>query len=52
MGTVTDLDLAYYNLRFSEATDGTADWQNSVSLVEKISRPATSISVPVGLELI
>ena len=43
---VTDLDLAYYNLRFSEATDGTADWQNSVALVEKISRPATSISVP------
>jgi len=43
---VTDLDLAYYNLRFSEATDGTADWLNSVALVEKISRPATSISVP------
>ncbi len=44
---VTDLDLAFYNLRFSEETDGTADWQNSVALVEKISRPATSISVPV-----
>ena len=44
---VTDLDLAYYNLRFSEETDGTADWQNSVALVEKISRPAPSISVPV-----
>lgn len=43
---IPDLDLAYYNLRFSEATDGTADWQNSVSLVEKISRPATSITVP------
>ena len=43
---VSDLDLAYYNLRFSEETDGTADWQNSVALVEKISRPATSISVP------
>ena len=43
---VTDLDLAFYNLRFSEATDGTAEWQNSVALVEKISRPATSISVP------
>ena len=43
---VTDLDLAYYNLRFSEELDGTADWQNSVALVEKISRPATSISVP------
>ena len=43
---VTDLDLAYYNLRFSEEIDGTADWLNSVALVEKISRPATSISVP------
>ena len=43
---IPDLDLAYYNLRFSEATDGTADWQNSVALVEKVSRPATSISVP------
>ena len=43
---VTDLDLAYYNLRYSEETDGSADWLNSVSLVEKISRPATSISVP------
>jgi len=43
---IPDLDLAYYNLRFSEATNGSADWQNSVSLVEKISRPATSITVP------
>ena len=43
---IPDLDLAYYNLRFSEKTDGTADWQNSVALVEKVSRPATSISVP------
>jgi hypothetical protein len=43
---IPDLDLAYYNLRFSEKTDGTADWQNSVALVEKISRPATSITVP------
>jgi hypothetical protein len=43
---ISDLDLAYYNLRFSEEIDGTADWQNSVSLVEKVSRPATSITVP------
>jgi hypothetical protein len=40
------LDLAYYNLRYSTATDGTATWQNSVNLVEKISRPATSVTVP------
>jgi hypothetical protein len=31
-------------LRFSEKTDGSATWENSVSLIEKISRPATSIS--------
>ena len=43
---IPDLDLAFYQLRFSEETDGTADWQNSVALVEKIARPATSISVP------
>jgi hypothetical protein len=43
---VPDLDLAYYNLRYSTATDGSADWQNSVNLVEKISRPATSVTVP------
>ncbi len=43
---VGDLDLAFYSLRFSNVTNGTATWQNSVNLVEKISRPATSISVP------
>jgi hypothetical protein len=43
---VGDLDLAFYNIRFSEETDGTADWQNSVALVEKVSRPATSVTVP------
>tara|TARA_R100000388_G_scaffold9740_1_gene8491 strand:- start:1 stop:2901 length:2901 start_codon:yes stop_codon:yes gene_type:complete len=43
---VTDLDLAFYNVRFSEETDGTADWQNSVALVEKVSRPGTSVTVP------
>jgi hypothetical protein len=43
---IPDLDLAYYSLRFSKETDGTATWSNSVALVEKISRPATSISVP------
>jgi len=43
---ISDLDLAFYNLRFSKETDGSATWENSVALVEKISRPATSISVP------
>ena len=44
--TVPDLDLSFYNIRFSEKTDGTADWLNSVALVERVSRPATSITVP------
>ena len=51
---ISDLDLAYYQIRYSSLTDGTGDWANSVSLVEKVSRPATSINVParVGTYLI
>ena len=50
---VTDLDLAFYQVRYSTLTTG-AEWQNSVSLIEKVSRPATSVSVParVGSYLI
>ncbi len=43
---VPDLDLAFYQIRFSEKTDGTADWQDSVNLVTKLSRPGTSVVVP------
>jgi len=43
---IPDLDLAYYQVRYSTSTNGTADWQNSVNLVSKVSRPATSITVP------
>nr|BAR38480.1 phage tail protein [uncultured Mediterranean phage uvMED] len=51
---ISDLDLAFYQIRFSSLTDGTADWLNSVNLVTKVSRPATSIVVParVGTYLI
>ena len=42
---IPDLDLAYYQIRYSSALSG-ATWENSVSLVEKVSRPATSITVP------
>ena len=51
---IPDLDLAYYQIRYATVTDGTGDWANSVSLVEKVSRPATSINVParVGTYLI
>lgn len=41
---VGDLDLAYYQVRYSSLLTG-ATWENSVSLVEKIARPATSITV-------
>jgi hypothetical protein len=44
---VADLDLAYYQIRYSTLTSG-AEWQNSVSLVNKIARPATSVTVPAN----
>ena len=43
---ISDLDLAFYQIRFSDKTDGTGEWLNSVNLVTKVSRPATSITVP------
>jgi hypothetical protein len=42
---IPDVDLSHYQIRYSTLTSG-AEWQNSVSLIEKVSRPATSISVP------
>ena len=45
---IPDLDLAYYAIRFSTLTSG-AEWQNSVSLVEKVARPATSVTVPARI---
>jgi len=50
---IPDLDLAYYQIRYSTLTSG-ASWGNSVSLVEKVARPATSVTVParVGSYLI
>jgi hypothetical protein len=50
---VPDADLSHYQVRYSTLTTG-AEWNNSVSLIEKVSRPATSISAParVGSYLI
>jgi len=45
---IPDVDLSHYQIRFSTETSG-AEWQNSVSLVEKVSRPATSITVPARI---
>ena len=41
---IPDLDLAYYTLRYSTETTG-ATWASSVTLVEKVARPATSVMV-------
>jgi hypothetical protein len=45
---IPDLDLAYYQIRYSTQTSG-ANWGNSVSLVEKVARPATSVTVPARI---
>jgi len=42
---VPDLDLSHYRINYSPATSN-AEWQNSVVLVKKLSRPGTSIVVP------
>ena len=51
--SVPDLDLAYYSIRYSPLTSN-AEWSSSVNLIEKVSRPATSVVVPslVGSYLI
>lgn len=40
-----DLDLSHYRIRYSPDTAG-ATYANAVDLVQKVSRPAVSISVP------
>ena len=42
---VPDLDLSHYRINFAPVTTG-AQWQNSIVLVKKLSRPGTSIVVP------
>ena len=42
---VPDLDLSHYRINYSPATSD-AEWQNSIVLVKKLSRPGTSIVVP------
>ena len=50
---VTDLDLAFYAINYSTLTSG-AEWQNSVPIITKVSRPGTTAVVPakVGSYLI
>jgi len=42
---VPDLDLSYYRVRYASPDSGGSN-ENSVSLVPKVSRPATSVFVP------
>jgi len=42
---VPDLDLSYYRVRYTSPDSG-GSYENSVSLVPKVSRPATSVFVP------
>tara|TARA_R100001594_G_scaffold30570_1_gene57165 strand:+ start:22507 stop:25443 length:2937 start_codon:yes stop_codon:yes gene_type:complete len=43
---IPDLDLDFYQLRFSTDTSSPT-WNNSFDLVDRIGRPATSITVPL-----
>jgi hypothetical protein len=42
---VGDLDLSHYKVRYSPLTSG-ASYQNAVDVLEKISRPANSVTLP------
>jgi hypothetical protein len=42
---VPDLDLSYYRIRYSPDLLN-ATWANSITYVDKVSRPASSVSVP------
>jgi hypothetical protein len=42
---VPDLDLSHYRINFTSDTTN-PEWQNSIVLVKKLSRPGTSIVVP------
>jgi hypothetical protein len=42
---VPDLDLSFYRIRYSPTLSG-ATWANALTYVDKVSRPASSVSVP------
>lgn len=42
---VTDLDLSYYRIRHAVETSG-ATWGNSTTSIDKIARPASSVTLP------
>lgn len=42
---VGDPDLSYYKIRHT-SDEGSSSWSNAVTYVDKVSRPASSVSVP------
>jgi len=42
---VPDLDLSYYRIRYTPETSGIT-WKQGIDYVEKVAKPATSVSVP------
>ena len=44
--TVSDIDLSYYQVRFTSDLINTPSWNAATDLVPKISKTATSVSVP------
>ena len=42
---VSNLDLSYYQIKFNSSLTG-ATWSGSTILVNQVSKPATSVSVP------
>lgn len=45
---VADIDLSHYKIKFAPKLSG-ASWGSSVDLVQRVSKPATSISVPAAI---
>jgi hypothetical protein len=44
---VSDLDLSHYRIRYSPQIGG-ATYNNAVTLIEKVARPSTSVTVPAA----
>jgi hypothetical protein len=42
---VPDLDLSHYKIRYANVTSG-GSYQNAIDVVEKVARPANSVTIP------
>ena len=43
---VGDADLSHYKIRYTPDESGSPIWSNAVTYIEKIARPASSVSIP------